>query len=236
MIKERDYLYRILGLQPGASPVEIKSAYRNLVKLYHPDRDQSPDTGIMYKEIREAYEKLLNCDSVNEKYTKTEMKTSTVGSHNSAASTWTYKDWDKWEKENISKHFSKDRKKHESLFSNLIGSNIFLAFALALYSTVAAPIHVISLGDQNYSDLATDYHIVSWIIFIFARRYITPTVWPFFVKFIAGVLYGAILVALIVLNYSAPVSSLFWTGWVAAMSVWVLMADFPIIWRRGMEP
>ena len=60
MNEERDYFYRILGLRPGASQNEIKAAYRRLAKLYHPDYDQSPDTEVMYREIRKAYEKLLN--------------------------------------------------------------------------------------------------------------------------------------------------------------------------------
>ena len=60
MDKEYDYCYGILGLQPGASAAEIKAAYRNLTKFYHPDRDKSPDAEVMYREIRIAYEKLLD--------------------------------------------------------------------------------------------------------------------------------------------------------------------------------
>ena len=30
--------YRILGLGPGASPDEVKTAYRDLVQVWHPDR------------------------------------------------------------------------------------------------------------------------------------------------------------------------------------------------------
>ena len=60
MHKERDYLHKILGIQPGAKPDEIKSAFHNLAKLYNPDHDPSPATEAMYKEIRMAYEKLIN--------------------------------------------------------------------------------------------------------------------------------------------------------------------------------
>ena len=66
MNTERDYFF-ILGLQPGASPAEIKSAFRRLVKLYHPDHDQSLDAEVKYKEIRTAYKALLNKHSTDEK-------------------------------------------------------------------------------------------------------------------------------------------------------------------------
>jgi hypothetical protein len=60
MYKDRDYYYTILGLKAGASPDEIKSAYRRLVKLYHPDRCQSADSLPMYDEVRAAYKKLTD--------------------------------------------------------------------------------------------------------------------------------------------------------------------------------
>ena len=59
MNKEHDFYYYTLGLRPGASPAEIKAAYRRLVKLYHPDRDQSLDAEVKYGEIRAAYKALI---------------------------------------------------------------------------------------------------------------------------------------------------------------------------------
>jgi len=55
MNEKIEYYYKILGLKPGATPDEIKSTNRRLVKLYHPDRDNSPDTLSMYEEINIAY-------------------------------------------------------------------------------------------------------------------------------------------------------------------------------------
>lgn len=56
--------YEILGIKPGASKDEIKAAYRNLVKKYHPDRHQDNPLGELAKEkmqeINEAYEFLMN--------------------------------------------------------------------------------------------------------------------------------------------------------------------------------
>jgi hypothetical protein len=50
--------YRLLGLQPGASQREAKSAYLRLARLYHPDvSDLPPDAAQeRFKEIREAWD------------------------------------------------------------------------------------------------------------------------------------------------------------------------------------
>ncbi|CAK8565806.1 unnamed protein product [Lathyrus sativus] len=56
-------LYEILRLKPGASPTDIKSAYRSLAKVYHPDtaaqRLPECDDGD-FIEIRNAYETLYD--------------------------------------------------------------------------------------------------------------------------------------------------------------------------------
>ncbi|MGL5519844.1 MAG: DnaJ C-terminal domain-containing protein [Metamycoplasmataceae bacterium] len=56
---KRDY-YEILGLSKDASEQEIKTAYRKLAKIYHPDKNKNDDDDIKFKEINEAYEILSN--------------------------------------------------------------------------------------------------------------------------------------------------------------------------------
>jgi molecular chaperone DnaJ len=54
---KRDY-YEVLGVSRTASDVEIKSAFRNQARKYHPDVNKSPDAEARFKEINEAYEVL----------------------------------------------------------------------------------------------------------------------------------------------------------------------------------
>jgi len=55
--------YEVLGLKPGATQEEIKTAYRELVKKYHPDRYQDNPLNDLaeekMREINEAYETLM---------------------------------------------------------------------------------------------------------------------------------------------------------------------------------
>jgi len=55
--------YAILGVSRNATDDELKKAYRNLAKLYHPDVNPSPDAHEKFIEISEAYEVLRNPSS-----------------------------------------------------------------------------------------------------------------------------------------------------------------------------
>jgi len=56
-----DY-HKILELDRDAGPVEIKQAYRNMAKKFHPDINLSPEAHDRFIEITEAYEILMNQD------------------------------------------------------------------------------------------------------------------------------------------------------------------------------
>ena len=54
---EKD-LYKILGVKRDATANDIKHKYRQLSRMYHPDKNKSKDAEEKYKEINEAYEVL----------------------------------------------------------------------------------------------------------------------------------------------------------------------------------
>ncbi len=55
-----DYYYNILGLTPGASIREIKSAYRSKAKEFHPDLNKSPEAHKKFIMVNEAYTFLIS--------------------------------------------------------------------------------------------------------------------------------------------------------------------------------
>ena len=54
----KDY-YKVLGLDKGASPEEVKKAFRKLAIKYHPDKNKGNKAAEdKFKEINEAYQVL----------------------------------------------------------------------------------------------------------------------------------------------------------------------------------
>lgn len=54
--------YKVLGIQRSASDDEIKKAYRNLAKQFHPDKNKAKEAEEKFKEISAAYDVLKDAD------------------------------------------------------------------------------------------------------------------------------------------------------------------------------
>lgn len=69
MTTKSDY-YEVLGVARGASPEEIKKAFRRLAFEFHPDRNKAADAEARFKGINEAYEVLRDPEkrSVYDRY------------------------------------------------------------------------------------------------------------------------------------------------------------------------
>lgn len=55
--------YAVLGITSSATASEIKTAFRKLAHIYHPDKNNNPVSFEQFKQIKKAYEILGNVDS-----------------------------------------------------------------------------------------------------------------------------------------------------------------------------
>ena len=52
--------YKVLGIDKSATKEDIKKAYKNLARKWHPDKNKSPDASQKFKEVSVAYQILYD--------------------------------------------------------------------------------------------------------------------------------------------------------------------------------
>ena len=240
--------FYVLGLQPGASPAEIRAAYRRLVKLYHPDHDQSLDAEVKYKEISVAYYTLRDQCFASEKSAES-------ANHRdpSNRATWTSRDWKTEQTTEVSENWkggydidldellngTKSTVRLPLSLKNLptitisallavMPETLLMIFMVSLFIlretiTVSGYNELRALMLLPYSGMVIWYCAISWFFYIFFRYYFWPLYWSFLLRFVVGLVYGAILIILMASFYTVPKEHLIFAGFGAAVFAWYLL-------------
>lgn len=154
--------YHILGLSNRATLVEIKSAFRKLAVLYHPDKNQGdPDTAEKFQEIKEAYDILINPElkkrfdsgyHYNMKYSKKESETSQSKKTRGKRYSFTeqeFKNRQAFAKNYKSTHQKKAKESHETI----VPYNDFKYIMISIPLSIAILFLVINLLSKDPSHL-----------------------------------------------------------------------------------
>ena len=223
---------------------EIHAAYKALLDM---PLNSGTNTGTT---VNRNYSK-RTAQASNQNYSKSR-QSAADNQDSSKQATWASKEWDiwakqaKWNSENWAKeYFNNSSVRLPFELKNLF--SIFFRSLIELFSDIYFIVNVIlvwpfvywscgasrfSTSLQPYSGLALLYYVATWIFFIYFRYYFHPSAWAFLLRAVAGILYGAVLVFLIACFYTISGEYLFFTGLWSASSVWFLLSDPKVIFKR----
>jgi len=85
----------------------------------------------------------------------------------------------------------------------------------------------LSYRSLDYSNIAALFFIISWIFYVFSRYYFNLLAWPLTIRFIAGFLYGFMLIYLMMESYSGLDEGFtILAGFSATISMWFLLLNW----------
>jgi len=129
-----DEYLKILGLSGEVSVAQIKKAYRQMAKTYHPDVNKSPNAHELFLLINEAYIFLINYKTG--KYNKPEQRTSKKDN-------FSYEEWVKKERARAKakaayhakqkyEEFIQSKTYKSAMLINVLSDYVFLGLALIM--------------------------------------------------------------------------------------------------------
>jgi curved DNA-binding protein CbpA len=70
--------HELLGVQPGASPTELRRAYRAAARSLHPDTNPSPDAAAQFAAIHQAWHALTDPGSQTHRHGRGDRGVATI--------------------------------------------------------------------------------------------------------------------------------------------------------------
>ncbi len=133
--------YEILGVHSGASFAEIRSAFRRLAKIYHPDKN--PAGKEQFTIILKAYEtlsdpKLKSSYDYKLNYNWSITQTSSSNSKNSGTKTWSFDEKELKRRKYYEEHIKKYAKTKENYKQATEGKKHYNEFKYILFATPVA--------------------------------------------------------------------------------------------------
>jgi curved DNA-binding protein CbpA len=135
-----DY-YSILGLTKTATDIEIKTAFRKLAKIYHPDKNPNdPNAKTVFEQILRAYTTLINHHSRkrydNSQFTETKPKVRTNNPRTQGQKEWTTTDEDTKRREYYKNHYT--LVKNKATYSSSSPKTPYSDYKYVLFATPIA--------------------------------------------------------------------------------------------------
>ncbi len=215
---QKDF-YRILGLSPGSTKKQIKSAYRKLALKYHPDRNPSPAARQKFQEITEAYDKLLDypgagiedATSYDEQVAAEILRRERELMKQRARA-------QREKKKQQDEYFNRPEWHDPILFLKYAGNYILFLFAL---SSVVLPILLAILEDPASLAGTSIFIVLGVILLVFLP--VESVLW----RFMAGLLGGGIVstVVLKLFRVRSKTSYLLTPGLIVKMAIWIFSLD-----------